>query len=226
MPIYNNRKINKSHAIWNVKTKLKLINVKQLLCSLLLTISTRGRESLQFILQSLAQVLLRFLVLSSLVLFGLVFLSRVFALFWLLCQTATTAEIQLWRSFYTNGCNIRCARVRKGGLKLAKPIRFQIVGFWTFVPALFLCCLRRCRTVLVNYMLGQYDLKNVQNLTYFVYFFSKTKHLHICELNLNIWLLLSYNFTILHFCDVTLLLPDRAKYLSNGWRESLKPVHV
>ena len=35
-------------------------------------------------------------------------------------------------------------------------------------------------------MLGQYDLKNVQNLTYFVYFFSKTKHLYIYELNFNV----------------------------------------
>ena len=62
-------------------------------------------------------------------------------------------------------------------------------------------------------MLGQNDLKNVQNLTYFVYFFSKPKQLYIYELNFNVWILLSYNFTILHFSDVTLLLPDRAKYL-------------
>ena len=33
--------------------------------------------------------------------------------------------------------------------------------------------------------------------------------------------------TILHYCDVTLLLPgDRAKYLYIDWRQSPKPVHV
>ena len=97
-----------------------------LLCSLLLTISMRGRESLQFILQSLAPVFLRFscpvqscLVRSSV-------MSRVFALFG---YSATTPEIQLWRSLYTDGCSIRRARVRKGGQMLAKPIKFQIVDF-------------------------------------------------------------------------------------------------
>ena len=34
--------------------------------------------------------------------------------------------------------------------------------------------LRRCRTVSVGRMLRQYYLKNVQNLTYFVDFLSKT----------------------------------------------------
>ena len=46
-------------------------------------------------------------------------LSRVFALFG---YSATTAEIQLWQSFYTNGCNIRCAHVRKGGQILFKAL--------------------------------------------------------------------------------------------------------
>ena len=94
--------------------------------SLLLTISTRGRQSLQFILQSLAPVFLRFSCPVQSCLARSSVLSRVFALFG---YSATTAEIQLWRSFYSNGCNIRCARVRKGGQMLAKPIRFQIVGF-------------------------------------------------------------------------------------------------
>ena len=43
--------------------------------------------------------------------------------------SAATTKIQLWRSFYSNGRNIRCARVRKGRLMLAKPIRFHVVGF-------------------------------------------------------------------------------------------------
>ena len=57
---------------------------------------------------------------------------------------------------------------------LAKPIRFRLLVSELSASSLPLFVLRRCRTVLVNYMLGHHNLKNVQDLTYFVYFFSKT----------------------------------------------------
>ena len=47
---------------------------------------------------------------------------------------------------------------------LAKPIRFQVVGSELSYQLSSSVCLRRCCTVLVDYMLGQYDFKNVQNL--------------------------------------------------------------
>ena len=68
--------------------------------------------------------------------------------------------------------------------------------------------LKRCRTVSVSHMLRQCNFKNVQNWTYFVDFLSKTQYLYIYELNFNVW-----QFYDTAFYDVTLLLPDRAKYL-------------
>ena len=64
----------------------------------------------------------------------------------------------------------------------------QVLGFGFLKSrnSSLLIYLRRCRTVSVGRMFHQYYLKNVQNLTYLVDFFSKTQYFYIYEVNFNV----------------------------------------
>ena len=164
--------INISSFSLNFQTKKFPSLDRFLLCLLCfpLFLSTRGRRSLQVLILLFNSCLLLLSLLVCLVCFCLF----VWAEFSLLGYSAATVEIQLGRSFiltvvgvfvHVNRMVGWCGLSQSGSRFWKSELSHQLF---------FFIYLRRCRTVSVGRMLRQYYLKNVQNLTYLVYFFSKT----------------------------------------------------